>query len=93
MITSSEMFGVNDFLTRIDDICRTAANTKFPLMNIIRHSEDSATVEMALAGYDRDEIEVNLVPADQNIRLLEVSGEPLPIDDGINYEVQQIAHR
>ena len=93
MITSSEMFGVNDFLTRIDDICRTAANTKFPLMNIIRHSEDSATVEMALAGYDKDEIEVNLVPADQNIRLLEVSGEPLPIDDGINYEVQQIAHR
>ena len=50
MITSSEMFGVNDFLTRIDDICRTAANTKFPLMNIIRHSEDSATVEMDPRG-------------------------------------------
>jgi len=62
-------------------------------MNIIRHSEDSATVEMALAGYDKNEVDVNLVPTDQNIRLLEVSAAPLPIDEGMNYELQQITHR
>ena len=56
MITS---LGIEKFWEHINEIERNIdAGTSFPPYNIIRHDEENATVEFAVAGYKKDDIEI-----------------------------------
>jgi molecular chaperone IbpA len=46
----------------------------FPPYDLLRVDEDNAVLEFALAGYDKNTIEINVNPTETNVRILEVCG-------------------
>ena len=73
MITS---LGIEKFWEHINEIERNIdAGTSFPPYNIIRHDEENATVEFAVAGYKKDDIEIVVHPHPQNYKVLEVTSD------------------
>ena len=73
MITS---LGIEKFWEHINEIERNIdAGTSFPPYNIIRHDDENATVEFAVAGYKKDEIEIVVHPHPQNYKVLEVTSD------------------
>ena len=73
MITS---LGIEKFWEHINEIERNIdAGTNFPPYNIIRHDEENATVEFAVAGYKKDDIEIIVHPHPQNYKVLEVTSD------------------
>ena len=66
MITS---LGIEKFWEHINEIERTIdAGTSFPPYNIVRHDEENATIEFAVAGYKKDDIEITVHPHLKTIR-------------------------
>lgn len=67
-----------------------AGNQNFPPYNVVEHSEDHFVIEMAIAGYDRSEIEV----LKDNDRLI-VRGTPSEPEskEPVTFIHQGIAHR
>ena len=73
MITS---LGIEKFWEHINEIERNIdAGTNFPPYNIIRHDDENATIEFAVAGYKKDEIEIVVHPHPQNYKVLEVTSD------------------
>ena len=73
MITS---LGIEKFWEHINEIERNIdAGTSFPPYNIIRHDDENATIEFAVAGYKKDEIEIVVHPHPQNYKVLEVTSD------------------
>ena len=73
MITS---LGIEKFWEHINEIERNIdAGTSFPPYNIIRHDEENATIEFAVAGYKKDDIEIVVHPHPQNYKVLEVTSD------------------
>ena len=73
MITS---LGIEKFWEHINEIERNIdAGTSFPPYNIIRHDDENATVEFAVAGYKKDDIEIVVHPHPQNYKVLEVASD------------------
>ena len=73
MITS---LGIEHFWDHINEIERKLdQSTTFPPYNIIRHDEENATVEFAVAGYKKDDIEIVVHPHPQNYKVLEVTSD------------------
>ena len=73
MITS---LGIEKFWEHINEIERNIdAGTSFPPYNIIRHDDENATVEFAVAGYKKDDIEIVVHPHPQNYKVLEVTSD------------------
>ena len=92
MITS---LGIEKFWDHINEIERNIdAGTSFPPYNIIRHDEENATVEFAVAGYKKDDIEIVVHPHPQNYKVLEVTSdrEPSGEEESV-YEHRGIARR
>ena len=92
MITS---LGIEKFWEHINEIERNIdAGTSFPPYNIIRHDEENATVEFAVAGYKKDDIEIVVHPHPQNYKVLEVTSdrEPSGEEESV-YEHRGIARR
>ena len=92
MITS---LGIEKFWEHINEIERNIdAGTSFPPYNIVRHDEENATVEFAVAGYKKDDIEIVVHPHPQNYKVLEVTSdrEPSGEEDTV-YEHRGIARR
>ena len=76
MITS---LGIEKFWEHINEIERNIdAGTSFPPYNIIRHDDENATVEFAVARYKKDDIEIVVHPHPQNYKVLEVTSDREP---------------
>ena len=65
----------------------TASQSAFPPVNIVKHDDYNFTVELAVAGYKQDEIDIS---TEQNS--LKVSGKKTETDER-NYLVKGIAGR
>ena len=92
MITS---LGIEHFWDHINEIERKLdQSTSFPPYNIIRHDDENATIEFAVAGYKKDDIEIVVHPHPQNYKVLEVTSdrEPSGEEDTV-YEHRGIARR
>ena len=92
MITS---LGIEHFWDHINEIERKLdQSTTFPPYNIIRHDEENATVEFAVAGYKKDDIEIVVHPHPQNYKVLEVTSDREPSgEEETVYEHRGIARR
>ena len=92
MITS---LGIEKFWEHINEIERNIdAGTSFPPYNIIRHDEENAPVEFAVAGYKKDDIEIVVHPHPQNYKVLEVTSDREPSgEEETVYEHRGIARR
>ena len=92
MITS---LGIEKFWEHINEIERNIdAGTSFPPYNIIRHDEEHPTVEFAVAGYKKDDIEIVVHPHPQNYKVLEVTPDRDPSgEEETVYEHRGIARR
>ena len=92
MITS---LGIEHFWDHINEIERKLdQSTTFPPYNIVRHDEENATVEFAVAGYKKDEIEITVHPHPQNYKVLEVASDrESPSEEETVYEHRGIARR
>ena len=95
MVFTTHGIGLDSFWDHIQDIEKSLVrnNQSFPPYDIIRHDEDSATIEFAIAGYDKKDITIQVHPKPQNIRVLEISAEPTAIEDDERYEHRGIARR
>ena len=95
MVFTTHGIGLDSFWDHIQDIEKSLVrnNQSFPPYDIIRHDEDSATIEFAIAGYDRKDITIQVHPKPQNIRVLEISAEPTATEDDERYEHRGIARR
>ena len=83
------------FWEHINEIERNIdAGTSFPPYNIIRHDDENATVEFAVAGYKKDDIEIVVHPHPQNYKVLEVTSDREPSgEEETVYEHRGIARR
>ena len=83
MVFTTNGIGLDSFWDHIQDIEKSLVhkNQSFPPYDIIRHDEDSATIEFAIAGYDKKDITIQVHPKPQNIRVLEISAEPEARED------------
>ena len=92
MITS---LGIEKFWEHINEIERNIdAGTSFPPYNIIRHDDENATVEFAVAGYKKDDIEIVVHPHPQNYKVLEVASDrESPEGEDEKFEHRGIARR
>jgi molecular chaperone IbpA len=91
MITS---LGIDHFWDHINEIERNLdQSTSFPPYNIIRHDEENATVEFAVAGYKKNDIEIVVHPHPQNYKVLEVSSDRESASEETTYEHRGIARR
>ena len=95
MVFTTHGIGLDSFWDHIQAIEKSLVrnNQSFPPYDIIRHDEDSATIEFAIAGYDRKDITIQVHPKPQNIRVLEISAEPTATEDDERYEHRGIARR
>jgi molecular chaperone IbpA len=96
MVFTTNGIGLESFWDHISDIEKSLVhkNQSFPPYDIIRHDEDTATIEFAIAGYDKKDITIQVHPKPQNIRVLEISAEPeAREDDDERYEHRGIARR
>ena len=95
MVFTTHGIGLDSFWDHIQDIEKSLVrnNQSFPPYDIIRHDEDSATIEFAIAGYNRKDITIQVHPKPQNIRVLENSAEPTVTEDDERYEHRGIARR
>jgi|TARA_E500000305_G_scaffold90420_1_gene77712 molecular chaperone IbpA len=91
MITS---LGIDKFWDHINEIERNLdQSTSFPPYNIIRHDEENATIEFAVAGYKKNDIEITVFPHPQNYKVLEVSSDRESSDEETMFEHRGIARR
>ena len=92
MITS---LGIEHFWDHINEIERKLdQSTTFPPYNIVRHDEENATVEFAVAGYKKNDIEIVVHPHPQNYKVLEVASDREPSgEEETVYEHRGIARR
>ena len=92
MITS---LGIEKFWEHINEIERNIdAGTSFPPYNIVRHDEENATVEFAVAGFKKDDIEITVHPHPQNYKVLEVASDrESPEGEDEKFEHRGIARR
>ena len=91
MITS---LGIEKFWEHINEIERTIdAGTSFPPYNIVRHDEENATIEFAVAGYKKNEIEITVHPHPQNYKVLEIASSREPSREEETFEHRGIARR
>ena len=66
----------------------------FPPYDLLRVDEDNAVLEFALAGYDKNTIEINVNPTETNVRILEVcEGSSNGENTDESYEHRGIARR
>ena len=66
----------------------------FPPYDLLRVDEDNAVLEFALAGYDKNTIEINVNPTETNVRILEVrGGSSIGENTDESYEHRGIARR
>ena len=89
------MLSIESFWNHINDIEQQLdRNTNFPPYNIVRHDEENATIEFAVAGYKKDDIEIVVHPHPQNYKVLEVTSdrEPSGTEETV-YEHRGIARR
>ena len=91
MITS---LGIDHFWDHISQIERQLdKNTNFPPYDIIRHDEDNATVEVAVAGYKRNDLSITVHPHPQNYKVLEIASSREPSREEETFEHRGIARR
>ena len=89
------MLSIESFWNDINDIEQQLdRNTHFPPYNIVRHDEENATIEFAVAGYKKDDIEIVVHPHPQNYKVLEVTSDREPSgEEETVYEHRGIARR
>jgi molecular chaperone IbpA len=81
-IPSVHRFGIG-FESLLDELMRVSAqqtSTNYPPHNVIRTGDETVTIEIAVAGFDEGEVEINL----EN-RILTVTGNHFK-DEPANYE-------
>ena len=63
------------------------SNKSFPKYNIVKHDEDNFTIELALAGFDKEDINIDFSQG-----ILTISGE-VNDDESLSYLVKGISTR
>ena len=75
-----------------DELSRTAGtlnSSNYPPYNIIKHNETTYTIEVAVAGFDETELDVELKDGELHVKGEKTTGEP----DGSDYLHNGIAAR
>ena len=78
------------FDSMIDELMRTNAeqpNTNYPPYNIVKHTDDKFTIELAVAGFDEQDIKITV---DKNALL--IKGEQRQTIDELDKDVEYL-HR
>lgn len=75
-------FGIG-FDNMFDELMRVTnqGNTNYPPHNVIKTGEDTVVIEVAVAGFSEEEIELNL-----DNRTLTITGTKIEASDPVNYE-------
>lgn len=73
----------NDFENR-----HVNSTTNYPPYNVIKHDDDHFEIEVAVAGFDKEDISVE-VDQDQ----LRIRGEKIKAEDAVNYVYRGLAAR
>lgn len=88
-IPSIHRFSVG-FDSIIDELMRNTAeqpNTNYPPYNLVKHTDDKFTIELAVAGFDEQDIKITV---DKNVLL--IKGEQRLTMDELDKEVEYL-HR
>ena len=88
-IPSIHRFAVG-FDSIIDELMRTNAeqpNSNYPPYNVVKHTDDKFTIELAVAGFDEQDIKITV---DKNV--LWIKGEQRQTIDDLDKEVEYL-HR
>jgi molecular chaperone IbpA len=81
--------GFDELFNEVESRFANQINTTYPPYNVIKHSEDSYELEIAVTGFDQDEISVEI---DQN--QLIVKGQRKKTDsEELNYQYRGLASR
>ncbi len=87
------MLSIENFWDHITEIERgLEKNMNFPSYNIIRHDEENATIEFALAGYKKNDLSITVIPHPQNYKVLEVASDRESTEEKM-FEHRGIARR
>ena len=89
------MLSIESFWNHINEIERELDhNTNFPPYNIVRHDEENATIEFAVAGYKKNDLSITVHPHPQNYKVLEVASDrESPEGEDEKFEHRGIARR
>ena len=76
MISTQHFVGLSekfwDEINWFETLQRTTQS--FPPYDLLRVDDDNAVLEFALAGYDKETIDITVKPTETNVRILEVCG-------------------
>ena len=76
MISTQHFVGLSekfwDEINWFETLQRTTQS--FPPYDLLRVDDDNAGLEFALAGYDKETIDITVKPTETNVRILEVCG-------------------
>ena len=96
MISTQHFVGLSekfwDEINWFETLQRTTQS--FPPYDLLRVDDDNAVLEFALAGYDKDTIDITVKPTETNVRILEVCGGASDDENAEeSYEHRGIARR
>ena len=84
---NSLLVGFDRIFDRMDDM-RLLTQTKYPPYNIIKTGDNSYLIELAVAGFDEDDFDIELHEG-----VLTVRGEISTIDEEVDFIYKGIAER
>ena len=89
------MLSIESFWNHINEIERELDhNTNFPPYDIVRHDEENATIQFAVAGYKKGDLSITVHPHPQNYKVLVVSSDGKSSEnEKIQFEHRGIARR
>ena len=80
--------GFDDMFDRFTNIANTQTGSKFPPYNIINESETQSIIEMAVAGFDEHDLDIEVEDSKITIK----GNRDVKLDD-VKYQHQGIAYR
>ena len=82
------LLGFDSLFDNFEQRFANQINNSYPPYNVIKYDEDTYEIEVAVTGFDKDEVTVEI---DQN--QLVVKGERTPTEDGAEYLHRGLAAR
>lgn len=82
------LIGFSREFDRLNAIQKTNSKVAYPPYNVLKYSEDSYALELAVAGFDKDEIDVTVKDGS-----LVISGEKLQVENDDYFLYRGIATR
>lgn len=81
----SHFIGFDHIWSEIERLSSVADNKLYPPHNVVKHSEDDYSIELALAGYDQNDLSIEVKEG-----VLIVTGDPTKSNNQAEDEVQYL---